>query len=152
SDLGLIRTTATPDGDGWFKINGSKIFITNGGGGIHFTLARTPNAAEGLEGISMFLVEQDLGDGKNNFQVVKNEEKMGMHGSFTTEILYENSRGRMVGSEGEGFKMMLHLMNEARIAVGMQSLGLIEAAVGYAEQYAQERQQFGKPIAELPLM
>lgn len=152
SDLGLIRTTATPDGDGQFKINGSKIFITNGGGGIHFTLARTPNAAEGLEGISMFLVEQDLGDGKNNFEVVKNEDKMGMHGSFTTEILYENSRARMVGSEGEGFKMMLHLMNEARIAVGMQSLGLIEAAVGYAEQYAQERQQFGKPIAELPLM
>lgn len=152
SDLALIRTTATPDGDGWFKINGSKIFITNGGGGIHFTLARTPNAADGLDGISMFLVEQDLGDGKNNFEVVKNEDKMGMHGSFTTEILYENSRARMVGSEGEGFKMMLHLMNEARIAVGMQSLGLIEAAVGYADEYAQERQQFGKPISELPLM
>lgn len=152
SDLGLIRTTATPDEDGWFKINGSKIFITNGGGGIHFTLARTPDAAEGLDGISMFLLEQDLGDGKNNFEVVKNEHKMGMHGSFTTEILYENSRARMVGSEGEGFKMMLHLMNEARIAVGMQSLGLIEASIGYAEKYASERQQFGKPIAELPLM
>ena len=152
SDLGLIRTSATPVGDGKFKINGSKIFITNGGGGIHFTLARTPNAASGLDGISMFILEQDLGDGKNNFQVVKNEDKMGMHGSFTTEILYENSIAHMVGSEGEGFKMMLHLMNEARIAVGMQSLGLIEAALAYAVNYAQERQQFGKPIAELPLM
>lgn len=152
SDIGLIRTTATPEKDGIFKINGSKIFITNGGGGIHFTLARINGAPEGLDGISMFILEQDLGDGKNNFSVVKNEVKMGMHGSFTTEILYENSKGHLVGTEGEGFKMMLHLMNEARIAVGMQSLGVIEASIGYAESYAKERQQFGKPISELPLM
>lgn len=152
SDLAQIRTSATPQGDGTYKINGSKIFITNGGGGIHFTLARTPDADPGLDGISMFLIEQDLGDGKNNYQVVKNEHKMGMHGSFTTEILYENSVGKMVGSEGDGFKMMLHLMNEARIAVGMQSLGLIEASIGYAVNYANERQQFGKPLSELPLM
>ncbi len=152
SDLAQIRTSASPQQDGWYQINGSKIFITNGGGGIHFTLARTPDAPSGLDGISMFILEQDLGDGKNNFQVVKNEHKMGMHGSFTTEILYENSRGRLVGKEGDGFKMMLHLMNEARIAVGMQSLGLIEASIGYAEKYANERKQFGKPIAELPLM
>ncbi|PIP89658.1 MAG: hypothetical protein COW01_04530 [Bdellovibrionales bacterium CG12_big_fil_rev_8_21_14_0_65_38_15] len=152
SDLGLIRTTAAPQPDGSYHINGSKIFITNGGGGIHFTLARVNGAPEGLDGISMFLLEQDLGEGKNNFNVVKNEEKMGMHGSFTTEILYENSKAHIIGKEGEGFKMMLHLMNEARIAVGMQSLGVIEASIGYAVNYANERQQFGKPISELPLM
>ena len=152
SDLGLIRTSAAPQADGSYLVNGSKIFITNGGGGIHFTLARINGAPEGLDGISMFLIEQDLGDGKNNFEVVKNEDKMGMHGSFTTEILYENSKAHLVGNKGEGFKMMLHLMNEARIAVGMQSLGVIEASIGYAVEYAKERQQFGKPISELPLM
>lgn len=151
SDLGMIKTSATPQGDGTYLLNGQKIFITNGGGGLQFVLARIKGAPEGLDGISMFFVEQDL-NGKLNYQVTKNEEKMGMHGSFTTVITYENSVGRLVGKENEGFKLMLHLMNEARIAVGMQGLGGIESALDHAISYANERVQFGKPIAELPLL
>ncbi len=156
SDLGMIKTSATRTSDGKFLINGQKIFITNGGGGIQFVLARIKGAPEGLEGISMFFVEQDIkdaeGNPKINYQVTKNEEKMGMHGSFTCVITYEDSVGMLIGKENEGFKYMLHLMNEARIAVGMQGLGGLESAIHYATEYAKERVQFGKPISELPLM
>lgn len=153
SDLGMIKTSATPTGDGTYKLNGSKIFITNGGGGVGFVLARIKGAPEGLDGISMFICEQDEpGVEGPNYIVAKNEHKMGMHGSFTCEIVYENSVARLIGEEGQGFKYMLHLMNEARIAVGMQALGGIEGCIGYARQYADERIQFGKPISELPLM
>ncbi|WP_419168502.1 acyl-CoA dehydrogenase family protein [Halobacteriovorax sp.] len=153
SDLGMIKTSATPVGDGTYKLNGSKIFITNGGGGIGFVLARIKGAPEGLEGISMFICEQDDPTVEGlNYTVAKNEHKMGMHGSFTCEIVYENSVARLIGEEGKGFRYMLHLMNEARIAVGMQALGGIEGCIGYAKNYAQERVQFDKPISELPLM
>lgn len=153
SDLSLIKTTATPQEDGTYLINGTKCFISNGGGGVGLVLAKTPNAPEGLNGISMFLVEQNI-PGKEglNYYVSKNEEKMGLHASFTCEIVYENSVGKLIGKEHEGFKMMLHLMNEARLAVGFQALGIIEASLGYARQYAEERQAFGGPIADLPLM
>ena len=77
---------------------------------------------------------------------------MGMHGSFTTEVVYENTVAKLIGTKNEGFKMMLHLMNEARVAVSMQALGITEAAVSYARQYAEEREAFGMPIAKLPLM
>lgn len=151
SDLGMIKTSATRKDDGSFLLNGQKIFITNGGGGLQFVLARIKGAPEGLEGISMFFVEQNV-NGKQNFQVTKNEEKMGMHGSFTTVITYEDTIAHLVGKENEGFKYMLHLMNEARIAVGMQGLGGIESALDHAISYANERVQFGKPISELPLL
>ena len=153
SDLGSLITSATPQDDGTYLINGSKIFITNGGGGVGLVLARIKGAPNGLEGISMFLVEQDH-PGKEglNYTVAKNEHKMGMHGSFTTEIVYENSIGKLVGEPQGGFKAMLHLMNEARLVTGFQALGGIEASLSYARKYATERIQFGKPIAELPLM
>lgn len=155
SDLGSVTTSAEKLDDGTYKLNGSKIFITNGGGGVGFVLARIKGSPEGLNGISLFLVEQYLGEGENrkqNYKVVKNEEKMGLHGSFTCEVLYENSVGKLIGKENQGFRYMLHLMNEARIAVGLQCLGGIEACIGYAREYAETRTQFGKPIAELPLM
>jgi alkylation response protein AidB-like acyl-CoA dehydrogenase len=153
SDLGMIKTSATPREDGKYLLNGSKIFITNGGGGLGFVLARIKGDKEGLAGISMFLAEQDIDEVEGpNYIVAKNEEKMGMHASFTCEVVYENTVASLVGEAGQGFKYMLHLMNEARIAVGMQALGTIEGSIGYAVNYAKEREQFGKPISELPLM
>lgn len=153
SDLSMIKTSAVRREDGKFLINGEKIFITNGGGGVGFVLAKIKGAPDTLDGISMFMVEQcPEGHEGLNFRVEKSEEKMGMHGSFTTVITYDNSVGTLVGEEGMGFKYMLHLMNEARIVVGIQALGGIEGALGYARKYANERIQFGKPIAELPLM
>ena len=153
SDLSAMKTSATPQEDGSYLLNGQKIFITNGGGGLAFVLAKVKGDPDSLDGISMFLVKQDEeGIEGPNFRVDKAEEKMGMHGSFTTVISYEDTKAYLVGQQGDGFKYMLHLMNEARILVGIQALGGIEEALDYAENYAKERIAFGKPISELPLM
>ena len=153
SDLGSLKTTAVKQDDDTYILNGSKCFISNGGGGIQLVLARVKGDPENLHGISLFLVEQEReGHEGLNYVVTKNEEKMGLHGSFTTEILYENTVAHMIGKQKEGFLYMLNLMNSARLAVSAQALGGIENALAYARGYAQERQQFGKPIAELPLM
>ncbi len=155
SDVGALRTSAVPQGDGTYVLNGTKCFITNASGGMHFILARTPGAPAGLDGISMFFAEQVLKDEQGgerlNFQVAKIEEKMGMHGSATCEVVYENTVARLVGKENEGFKYMLYLMNEARISVGLQGLGGIEASLKLARDYAEERKQFGKRLIDLPL-
>lgn len=153
SDVGSLTTSAVKQDDGTYLLNGSKIFITNGGGGLGFVLARVKGAPEGLNGISLFLVEQKI-EGKEglNYKVVKSEDKLGLHGSFTCEILYENSKAKLIGKENQGFRYMLHLMNEARVAVGLQSLGGLESCLHYAREYAETREQFGKPIAELPLL
>lgn len=152
SDLGQIKTSATHVDGKKYLLNGSKIFITNGGGGIGFVLARIKGDKPGLDGISMFMCEQNFEGNETNYIVAKNEHKMGMHGSFTCEIVYENSVAHLVGEQGKGFEYMLHLMNEARIAVSMQALGGIEGSLGYAINYAKERVQFDRPLTELPLM
>ncbi len=150
SDVGSLRTSAVKQADGTYLLNGTKCFITNAGGGFGFILARIKDAPEGLSGISLFFAEEKL-DGKQNYRITKIEDKMGMHGSMTCEVVYENTIGRLVGEEHEGFKIMLHLMNEARISVGLQSIGGIEAALERARAYAEVRKQFTKPVIELPL-
>jgi alkylation response protein AidB-like acyl-CoA dehydrogenase len=153
SDLGGLKTTAVKQDDDTYLINGTKCFISNGGGGIQLVLGRVKGDPENLHGISLFLVEQEIeGQEDLNYRVTKNEDKMGLHGSFTTEIVYENTVGHLIGKQKDGFLYMLNLMNAARFAVGAQALGGIENALHYARNYAQERKQFGKPIAELPLM
>jgi alkylation response protein AidB-like acyl-CoA dehydrogenase len=152
SDIGAMRTTGTKQADGTYLLNGTKSFITNAGGGVAFILSRTEGAKEGLAGLSLFFADHKNEDGSLNYEVVKNEEKMGMHGSFTCELLMENTKAHLVGKEGEGFSLMLELMNEARICTGLQALGGIEACTDYANNYAKERCQFGKPIGELPLL
>ncbi|MBL6991461.1 MAG: acyl-CoA/acyl-ACP dehydrogenase [Bacteriovoracaceae bacterium] len=155
SDVGVLRTVAERQDDGTYLLTGTKCFITNGGGGLGFVLARLKDAPEGLSGISMFFVEEWIGEGdnrKHNYTIGKNEDKMGFHGSFTCEVIYEKSVAHIVGAENEGFQYMLHLMNEARIAVGMQGLGGIEACCQVAREYAGQRVQFQKPIEQLPLL
>ncbi len=156
SDVGSLRTSATPQVDGTYLLNGSKCFITNGGGGLGFVLARVKGAPAGLDGISMFLAEEwmkdpQTGEKKHNYRIGKIEEKMGMHGSVTCEVVYEDTVARLVGKENEGFKLMLHLMNEARISVGLQGLAGIEAALDLVKDYALNRKQFGKSLLDLPL-
>ena len=154
SDVGSVKTIALPQDDGTYLLTGSKIFITNGGGGLGFVLARIKGAPEGLNGISLFICEQDIeknGEKILNYTITKSEHKMGLHGSFTCVVNYENSVAKLIGKENKGFQLMLHLMNEARIAVGLQCLGGIEASLGYAREYAKERSQFGKNLMEHPL-
>ncbi len=154
SDVGSLRTSATLQTDGSYALNGSKVFITNAGGGMGFVLARIKGAPEGLSGISLFLAEEyteENGVKKSNYKIAKIEEKLGLHGSMTCEVVYENTKAKLIGKEHEGFKLMLHLMNEARLGVGIQTIGGIEACLHYMRQYAETRTQFGRPLTELPL-
>ena len=156
SDLGAIQTRATEE-DGRYFIDGDKIYITNGGSEIHLVLARdaaTFDQSKGTtKGLSLYLTPRTLPSGeKNGVSVVRLEEKLGIHGSPTAAIHFDRAEGFLVGKQGEGFKAMLSLMNNARLGVAAQGVGIAEAALKVALQYARDRTQFGLPIAEQPLM
>jgi len=152
TDLGLIRTTAKPNGDGSYAISGSKIFITGVAHDlteniVHLVLARVEGAPSGVKGISMFLVpkivpEADGGLGAaNRVSCGSIEEKMGIHGSATCVMNYEGATGWVIGERDKGLRAMFTMMNEARVAVGIQGLALSEVAYQNAANYARERRQ-----------
>jgi alkylation response protein AidB-like acyl-CoA dehydrogenase len=156
SDLGAIQSRATQE-NGRFFIDGNKIFITNGGCEIHLVLARddaTYDQSKGTtKGLSLYLVPRTLSSGeKNGLEVTRLEEKLGIHGSPTAAIQFTRAEGFLVGELGGGFKAMLSLMNNARLGVAAQGVGVAEAALNVALDYAKQRVQFGQPIAEQPLM
>lgn len=143
SDAANVKMTAKLKDD-YYILNGSKIFITNGTAADTFiTFART---GEGKEGISAFIVERDT----PGFSIGKVEEKMGLHGTGTVTLSFDNCqvpKEQLLGEEGEGFKIAMANLNVGRIGIGAQSLGVAEAALEHAIHYAKEREQFGKPIA-----
>lgn len=163
SDLGLIKTRAVPDGD-HYRLYGQKIFITWGDHEatdniIHLVLARLPDAPEGSRGISLFIVPKYLADEQGEHRVrndvfpVSNEHKLGIHGSPTCVMSFgdkEGAVGYLLGREHEGLRCMFTMMNEARLKVGVQGLGVAEAAYQQALSYAGDRVQAGKAIAEHP--
>ncbi|MAJ58496.1 MAG: hypothetical protein CBC48_00200 [bacterium TMED88] len=156
SDLGQITTRAT-EKDGECFISGGKIYITNGGSEIHLVLARDDDTFEqskgSTRGLSLYIVPRTLPDGRRNaVSVTRLEEKLGIHGSPTAAVSFEEAQGFRIGQKGAGFKAMLSLMNNARLGVAAQGIGIAEAALSTAVAYARERLQFGVPIAEQPLM
>jgi len=150
SDLGLVRTKATPQGDG-YRINGTKIFISGGEHDltdniVHLVLARLPDAPAGPKGLSLFLAPKFLPDGRRNPIVCERiEEKMGLHGSPTCVMRFEDATGWLVGEPNRGLNAMFVMMNAARMHVGLQGIGLLEAAWQKASAYAQERRQMRAP-------
>jgi alkylation response protein AidB-like acyl-CoA dehydrogenase len=145
SDAGKIRTRAEKKGDKYI-LNGSKIFITNGGVADTYITFAVTNPELGSKGISAFIVEKDT----PGFSVGKKERKMGLHGSNTTELIFDNAEvpaENLLGQEGEGFKIAMSNLDVGRIGIAAQGLGIAEAALEYSIQYAKERIQFGKPIA-----
>ena len=148
SDAGGTTTTAILDGDSYI-LNGTKNFITNGGyADVHVTLAVTDKAGKKNKNTSMFIVEK----GDPGFSVGKVEEKLGICASSTTEMVYEDCRipaDRLLGSPGEGFKISMHTLDGGRVGIAAQALGIAQAALDEAAKYAQERSQFGAPIARL---
>jgi len=157
SDLGGIVTRATDLPDGRVQVDGQKIYISNGGAEVHLVLARDDDKFEAsrgtTQGLSLVLVPRHLEDGSlNSVKVSRLEKKMGIHGSATCEVVFEGSIGHRLGAAGEGFRAMLDLMNSARLGVASQSLGISEAALHDAVTYAHERKQFGKAIAEQPMV
>jgi alkylation response protein AidB-like acyl-CoA dehydrogenase len=157
SDLGGITTRASEEPDGTLRVSGQKIFISNGGAEVHLVLARDADNFDQSKGttrgLSLVLVPRHRDDGQGNgVRVTRLERKLGIHGSATCEVVFEGAHGVRLGRKGEGFRAMLDLMNAARLGVASQAVGLSEAALHDALGYARERQQFGKPIAEQPLV
>ena len=148
TDLGLIRTKAIPNGDGSYNITGTKIFISAGehdltGNIIHLVLAKLPDAPEGVKGISLFVVPKYLPDnmGVNAVTCGSIEHKMGIKGSATCVINFEDSKGWLVGEAHKGLRAMFTMMNTARLGVGMQGLGIAEISYQNGLAYAKDRLQ-----------
>ncbi|NNE17090.1 MAG: hypothetical protein HKN10_01315 [Myxococcales bacterium] len=155
SDMGAMRATGEQDADGNWHVTGEKIFITSGHGKYHFVIARTEeidpdDPMGGLNGLSMFLVKtyEDDADGNRAriVQLSRVEEKLGHHGSATCGLVFDKAPAELVGKRGEGFKYMLTLMNNARLGVGFECLGLSESAYRAAVEYAAGRGSMGKTI------
>ena len=152
TDLGLLKTKAVPKNDGTYEITGQKIFITSGDHDlteniIHLVLARTTDAPKGTKGISLFLVPkfEVTDDGvvgtRNGVSTNSIESKMGIKGSPTCVLNFENSKGVMIGPKNKGLSSMFTMMNLERIVVGVQGLGIAETAYQNAVAYSKERKQ-----------
>jgi hypothetical protein len=156
SDLGGILTRATLE-NGRYFLDGEKIFITNGGSPIHLVLAREAGMFDQsrgtTNGLSLLLCPVTLPDGKpNGMRVSRVEKKMGIHASPTCVIEFAHAEAFLLGKAGAGFRAMLDLMNNARLGVAAQALGIAEGAYRTARTYAAERVQFGAPIIQQPLV
>jgi acyl-CoA dehydrogenase len=157
TDLGLLRTKAVKQGDGSYKLTGTKIFISSGEHDlaeniVHLVLARIEGAPPGIRGVSLFVVPKILPepDGslgrRNDVACGSIEEKMGIHGNATCVMNYDGAIGWLVGEENRGINAMFTMMNEARLAVGVQGLALSEVAYQNAAAYAKDRLQ-GRALA-----
>ena len=151
SDLGALRTYGEEQPDGTWRVFGSKRFISNGCGDFTLCLAKNKKGAEGLKTLNLFLVPRKR-LGEINYKVTKIEEKPGLHGSATCELNFDGSHAVLVGKDGEGFRYMLKLMNDARVGVGFQGLGMLEAIFRMTRDYATQRKAWGKPIAQHELI
>ncbi|RDI41994.1 acyl-CoA dehydrogenase [Falsibacillus pallidus] len=145
SDAGSLKSKAVKK-DGHYVINGSKVFITNGGEADVYIIFASTDPSKGSRGISAFIVEK----GTPGLIIGKDEHKMGLHGSRTVQLTFEDMmvpEENMLGEEGDGFKIALANLDVGRIGIAAQALGIAEAALEKAVEYAKERVQFGKPIA-----
>jgi|NOAtaT_6_FD_contig_31_1272422_length_2810_multi_9_in_0_out_0_2 alkylation response protein AidB-like acyl-CoA dehydrogenase len=147
SDLAGMRSYAEPQSDGTWRLSGNKQFISNGCGEISLVLAHNKKGAKGLRSLNLYLVPRKI-NGKHNFEIAKIEEKPGLHGSATCALKFDNSVAYLVGKDGHGFHYMSHLMNEARLGVAFQAIGVMEASYRLAKNYALQRESWGKPIAK----
>ncbi|EAQ04442.1 acyl-CoA dehydrogenase family protein [Pseudooceanicola batsensis HTCC2597] len=157
SDVGALTTRAVAQDDGTYAVTGQKIYISWGdhdfGGNVcHLVLARLPEAPAGTRGISLFMVPKyipdadgNLGD-PNSLRVVSLEHKMGLHGSPTCVMQFDGATGWLVGEENKGMAAMFTMMNNARLGVGMQGIGIAEGALQHAIVYALERKQGRTPL------
>lgn len=145
SDLGALRTYGVACDDGSYRLHGTKRFISNGDGEISLVLARKSKEDTGLGSLSLYLCPKTW-EGRPNYVVSKIEEKLGLHGSATCELNYDGSKAFLLGTAGDGFKYMLVLMNEARLGVSFQAIGLLEAVYQTAKDYAESRKSWGQPL------
>lgn len=149
TDAGSAKTTAILDEEtGEYILNGTKCFISGGGQAQAIIVFALTDPTKGLKGMSGIIIEK----GTPGFSIGKIEEKMGIHGSETVELIFDNCRvpkENLVGKEGKGFNIAMSCLDGARIGVAAQALGIAEGALEESIKYSKERVQFGKPIAEL---
>ena len=146
SDAAAMRTRAKADGDDWI-LNGSKCWITNGGKSTWYTVMAVTDPDKGANGISAFMVHED----DEGFTIGPKERKLGIKGSPTTELYFENCRvpgDRIIGEPGTGFKTALATLDHTRPTIGAQAVGIAQGALDAAIAYAKDRKQFGRPIAD----
>ncbi len=146
SDVASMRTTAVRDGD-HYVLNGTKYWVTNAGISSTYTVFAKTSPNAGSRGISCFLVEADWG-----VKVAKLEDKMGLRGSPTGEVVLDDVRvpvENRIGAEGEGFLIAMHTLDRSRPLIGAQAVGIAQAALDYSSSYIQQRHQFGRPVSEL---
>ena len=159
SDVGALRAKAVANGDGTYAVTGQKIYITWGDSDFianvcHLVLARLPGAPGGPRGISLFMVPKLIPDGagnpgaRNSLHVVSLEHKMGIHGSPTAVMQYDGATGWLVGAEQGGMAAMFTMMNNARLGVGVQGVGIAEAAFQHALAHAMGRKQGKTPLGK----
>ena len=145
SDAGSLRTTAVPDGDGWV-LNGSKQWITNGSrAGTFVAFARTDLETAGARGVSCFVLDAE------HVRVTREEEKLGLNSSTTSDITFEDARvqgDRLLHERGRGFRVAMATLDGGRIGIAAQALGIAQAAYDVARAYALEREQFGRRIGD----
>jgi acyl-CoA dehydrogenase len=145
SDAGSLKSRAVKK-DGHYVINGSKVFITNGGEADVYIVFASTDPEKGGRGVSAFIVEKDT----PGLVIGKDEHKMGLHGSRTVQLTFEDMKvpaENLLGEEGQGFKIAMANLDVGRIGIAAQALGIAESAFEYSTAYAKERVQFGKPIA-----
>ena len=146
SDAFALQTRASEDGDGYL-LTGRKLWITNANEADLFIVFATVNPDAGYRGITAFLVER----GTPGFSVTKKEDKLGIRASSTCELVFDDcrvSRADVLGDIGKGYKVAIETLNEGRIGIGAQMLGLAEGALAHAVRYTKERKQFGHAIAD----
>lgn len=146
SDAAALQTTATPR-DGAYVLNGSKIFITNGDVAEHIVVFATEDKGLGSRGISAFIVDRET----PGFQVLKQPGKLGMRGSSTTELVFQDApvpRSNRLGEKGSGFRYAMEVLDSSRIIIAAQCVGIGQAALEAAIRYSQQRRTFGQPIAQ----
>ena len=145
SDAFALACRATRDGDDWI-LNGQKLWITNGGEAGIFIVFANVNPEDGYKGITAFIVERDM----EGFEVGKKEDKLGIRASSTTELVFNDVRvpaENVLGEVGVGYKVAIETLNEGRIGIGAQMVGLAQGALDHTLKYVQEREQFGRQIA-----
>lgn len=146
TDAAGQQTVAVLDGD-HYVLNGSKIFITNGGQADTYVIFAMTDRTKGTRGISAFIVEADT----PGFSIGKVEDKLGIRGSATTELIFQNCRipkENLLGEEGKGFKIAMATLDGGRIGIAAQALGIAQGALDVTVEYLKERQQFGRPLSK----
>lgn len=146
SDAGGMKTSAEKK-NGYYILNGSKMFITHGGVGETAVVTAVTDKSKGTKGISAFILEK----GYEGFKVGKKENKLGMRSSDTCELIFENCKvpaENLIGNEGEGYLQAMKILDGGRIAIASLSVGIAQAALEHSIKYAKQRKQFGKALAE----